>query len=154
MVPADGSMRRSEIKRLTWAQVDLAKGIIILSETKNGEPRRVAVRGLALELLQQHAKVRRTDTNHVFPSERSRKPGQPYQLDGSVRRAVKAAGLENFRLHDLRHTCASYLAMNGASLLEIAEVLGHKTLQMVKRHSHLAGQAFGKEIRSRRFFRR
>lgn len=131
-------MRRSEIKKLTWPQLDLAKGVILLSDTKNGEPRRVAVRGLALELLQQHAKVRRIDTPLVFPAERVIKPGQPYQVDGSFKRAVKAAGLENFRFHDLRHSCASYLAMNGASLLEIAEVLGHKTLQMVKRYSHLA----------------
>ena len=51
--------------------------------------------------------------------------------------AVKRAGIADFRFHDLRHTCASYLAMNGASLLEIAEVLGHKTLTMVKRYAHL-----------------
>lgn len=44
----------------------------------------------------------------------------------------------NFRFHDLRQSAASYLAMNGASLAEIAEVLGHKTLQMVKRYSHLS----------------
>ena len=44
----------------------------------------------------------------------------------------------NFRLHDLRHTFALYLAMNGASLLDIATVLGHKTLQMVQRYAHLS----------------
>ncbi|MFN0318453.1 MAG: tyrosine-type recombinase/integrase, partial [Burkholderiales bacterium] len=44
----------------------------------------------------------------------------------------------NFRWHDLRHSAASYLAMNGASLAEIAEVLGHKTLAMVKRYAHLS----------------
>ena len=52
--------------------------------------------------------------------------------------ALVKAGIENFRFHDLRHSCASYLAMNGASLAEIAEILGHKTLQMVKRYSHLS----------------
>ena len=45
---------------------------------------------------------------------------------------------QDFRWHDLRHSAASYLAMNGASLAEIAEVLGHKTLQMVKRYAHLS----------------
>lgn len=50
---------------------------------------------------------------------------------------LKQANIENFRFHDLRHSCASYLAMNGASLRDIAEVLGHKTLDMVKRYSHL-----------------
>ena len=46
--------------------------------------------------------------------------------------------IEDFRFHDLRHSAASYLAMNGASMAEIAEVLGHKTLQMVKRYAHLS----------------
>lgn len=44
----------------------------------------------------------------------------------------------DFRFHDLRHSTASYLAMNGASQLEIAEVLGHRTLQMVRRYAHLS----------------
>jgi integrase len=52
--------------------------------------------------------------------------------------AIKRAEIENFLFHNLRHSKASYLAMNGASLLEIADILGHKTLQMVKRYSHLS----------------
>jgi integrase len=52
--------------------------------------------------------------------------------------AVRKAKIKDFRFHDLRHSTASYLAMNGASLLEIADILGHKTLQMVKRYSHLS----------------
>ena len=52
--------------------------------------------------------------------------------------AGRSAAIENFRFHDLRHSAASYLAMGGASLAEIAEILGHKTLQMVKRYSHLS----------------
>ena len=50
---------------------------------------------------------------------------------------VREAGIVDFHWHDLRHTCASYLAQNGATLLEIADVLGHKTMQMVKRYAHL-----------------
>lgn len=52
--------------------------------------------------------------------------------------ALKKAGIENYKFHDNRHSCASYLLMNGASLAEISEVLGHKTLAMVKRYSHLS----------------
>src|SRR5215831_7708835 len=51
--------------------------------------------------------------------------------------AVERAGLVDFHFHDTRHDFASNLAMHGASLVEIAEVLGHKTLQMVKRYAHL-----------------
>jgi integrase len=52
--------------------------------------------------------------------------------------ALKAARIEDFKFHDLRHSAASYLLMNGASIGEIADVLGHKTLAMVKRYSHVA----------------
>ena len=52
-------------------------------------------------------------------------------------KALKRADIKEFRFHDLRHTCASYLAQNGASLLEIADVLGHKQIQMTKRYAHL-----------------
>ena len=53
-------------------------------------------------------------------------------------KAVNQAAIEDFRFHDLRHSAASYLAMNGASLNEIAAVLGHKTLSMVQRYAHLS----------------
>lgn len=52
--------------------------------------------------------------------------------------ALKIAEIDDFRFHNLRHCAASYLAMSGASLLEIAEILGHKTLAMVKRYAHLS----------------
>ena len=59
-------------------------------------------------------------------------------MDGTQawEKALREAQVKDFRFHDLRHTAASYLAMNGASLAEIAEILGHKTLAMVKRYAH------------------
>ena len=51
--------------------------------------------------------------------------------------ALEAAGISNFKFHDLRHTCASYLAQQGCSLLEIGNVLGHRTASMTLRYSHL-----------------
>ncbi len=65
-------------------------------------------------------------------------PSAIFGIKKPWRRVVDKAELEDFRFHDLRHSCASYLAMNGATLLEIAEVLGHKTLEVVKRYAHLA----------------
>jgi len=72
----------------------------------------------------------------VFPGRLD--PTKPLDFERAWQTALKRAGLEDFRFHDLRHCAASYLAMNGASLAEIAEVLGHKSLQMVKRYSHLS----------------
>ncbi len=136
-------MRQGEIMGLTWDNVDLNQCRITLHETKNGELRVVPVAGKALELLKEHAKVRRLDTPLLFPGKPSKdKNGKnqykPVDLRAPWEVALKAAGIEDFRFHDLRHSAASYLAMNGASIAEIAEVLGHKTLQMVKRYSHLS----------------
>ena len=133
-------MRQGEIMGLTWEVVDLNRGRAILHETKNGERRAVAITGHALDLLNALAKVRRIDSNLVFPAKetRTQKPQKPIDLRTPWETAMKEARLDDFQFHDLRHSAASYLAMNGASLAEIAEVLGHKTLQMVKRYAHLS----------------
>jgi integrase len=129
-------MRQGELMGLQWQDVNFKDGYLILHETKNGERRRVSLSGLALELLHDHAKIRRLDTTLLFPSER--KPQKPIDLRKAFANALKAAEINDFHWHDLRHCTASYLAMNGASLAEIAEVLGHKTLAMVKRYAHLS----------------
>jgi len=129
-------MRQGELMGLKWPDVNLKDGYLILHETKNGERRRIHLAGLGLELLQEHAKVRRLDTDLLFPGTIHK--NQPIDLRNPFENALKAAGINDFHWHDLRHCCASYLAMNGANLGEIAEVLGHKTLSMVKRYSHLS----------------
>ena len=127
--------RRMEILGLSWEDVDLNRGVITLHETKNGERRILPITGHALALLKEHVNVRVTHTNLVFPGNNLK---NPIDLRTPWETALKNAGIEDFRFHDLRHSAASYLAMNGASLAEIAEVLGHKTLQMVKRYAHLS----------------
>lgn len=119
-----------------WGVVDVGAGRITLHLTKNGERRVVPLVGHALECVQELAKVRRLDTDLLFPGKTN--PNEPIDLRQPWETALKRAEIENFRFHDLRHSAASYLAMNGASLAEIAETLGHKTLQMVKRYSHLS----------------
>jgi integrase len=138
-------MRQGEILNLHWQDVDLSSGRIILHETKNDERRTVPLLGHALDLLQEHAKVRRLDTDLLFPGRNSKKPvfiRAPWQ------KVVKAAGIEDFRFHDLRHSAASYMLMSGATTGEIAEVLGHKTLQMVKRYAHLSETHTAKIVES------
>jgi len=128
-------MRRSEIMGLTWGRVDTKKGQITLYETKNKEVRAIPVTGTALKILRNHAKVRRIDTEFVFPGIDGKKP---LNIQEAWNKALERAEITDFRFHDLRHTAASYLAMSGATLAEIAEILGHKTLQMVKRYSHFS----------------
>lgn len=128
-------MRASEIKNLVWRDVELERGRIVLQHTKNGERRVLPITGVALELLKELASTPKGKDDLLFPGQTNLKP---MNLRFPWEQVLKSANIENFRFHDLRHCCASYLAMSGASLAEIAEVLGHKTLSMVKRYAHLS----------------
>lgn len=127
--------RKMEILGLLWKDVDLVRGVIVLHETKNNERRVLPLTGHALNLMKQHAKVRQINCELVFPSKDLKKP---FDIRSAWEFALKRTQLHDFKFHDLRHSAASYLVMNGASLAEIAEILGHKTLQMVKRYAHLS----------------
>lgn len=128
-------MRKGEIMSLRWNQIDIKRNRITLHETKNDERRAVALVGHACEQIKELSKIRRIDTDLLFPG---LNPLKAIDISSSWYTALKKSNIEDFRFHDLRHCTASYLAMNGASLAEIAEVLGHKTLQMVKRYSHIS----------------
>lgn len=117
-------MRYGEIINLRWSDVDLMKGRIILQDTKNGERRTVPLTGHAHQEMERLSKVRRIDTTLVFPNTNLGEKARPYEIRKSWHTALRKAEIDNFRFHDLRHSTASYLAMNGASLSEIAEVLG------------------------------
>jgi len=118
-------MRKGELENLKWQDIDIKQKRITLKKTKNEDVRAVPLTGYALELL-SNIKVR---------------PLRGYAFTESVRyaweRARRAAVIDDLVFHDLRHSAASYLAMNGATLVEIAEILGHKSLAMTKRYSHL-----------------
>ncbi|WP_029151477.1 tyrosine-type recombinase/integrase [Methylovulum miyakonense] len=129
-------MRQAELMGLKWQDVNLKDGFLILHKTKNGTRRRVPLAGHGLELLREHSKIRRLDTDLLFPSKNN--PQKPINLRSAFEYALERADINDLKWHDLRHCTASYLAMNGASLAEIAEVLGHKTLNMVKRYAHLS----------------
>jgi integrase len=128
-------MRRSEILNLCWSNVDLKSGKIVLHETKNNERHVVHVTGYALELLRGHNKIRRLDSMLLFPG---KLPSKSIDIRRAWEHAIEQAGIESFVFHDLRHTFASYMVMNGASLAETAEALNHKTLTMTKRYAHLS----------------
>ncbi len=130
--------RHGELINITWNNVVFknASGQVSLRlmNTKNGEHRTITIDGLGYELLKQHSKIRKINSKFVF----ARPDGQkPYDLRKQWEHALEVANIKDFRFHDLRHTTASNLAMNGASLRDIAEITGHKTMQMVQRYSHL-----------------
>lgn len=118
-------MRRGEILNLRWSDVDLDRGAILLQTTKNGERRFIPLVGIALDLLKSRH-VNQSTNSLVFPAPHS--PSKPIDIRSAWEAALKKADISNFRFHDLRHTAASYLAMNQISLLEIGTLLGHKTV--------------------------
>ena len=129
-------MRQGELMNLRWEDIDLFSGRITLNHTKNGERRLVPVRGLALQLLLELKNKQQRDIGLLFPSHDN--PQKPIDLRFPWEQALKQAHITGYKWHDNRHSCASYLLMNGASLAEIAEILGHKTLAMVMRYAHLS----------------
>jgi integrase len=128
--------RKGELLGLRWHDVDWTRQQLVFHHTKNHERRTVPVRGEAWTRLAAWAGgVARIGPDWVFP----RRDGiKPLDIRYAWEQTRAKAELEDFRFHDLRHSTASYLAMSGASLVEIAEVLGHKTLQMVRRYAHLS----------------
>ena len=127
-------MRREEILSLEWDKhVDLRHGFILLDKTKNGDRREIPIDRTLRETLQ--SLIRRVDCPYVFlDSEGKRHKDIRTAFHGACRRA----GIKDFRFHDNRHTFASQMVMNGADLMTVKELLGHKTLEMTLRYSHLA----------------
>jgi len=133
--------RRGELTALRWSDIDFERAEAHVPFSKNGEPKVLPLVPAVLEELQRfHGEDRErfkigTPSMLVFHSRR--RPDVVYTFEETWREALSASQVRRFRFHDLRHTCASYLAQSGASLLEIADVLGHRQLAMTKRYSHL-----------------
>lgn len=129
-------MRKSEILNLKWSQVDLKNGIILLDKTKNFERREIPMSDSLKALFRQLHSQRRLDTDYVFVNQDT---GKRYtDLKRSFNTACRKAGIQDFHFHDLRHTFASHLVMSGADLKTVQELLGHKSLTMTLRYSHLS----------------
>lgn len=129
-------MRKGEMLTLNWDDIDFERCTILLRTTKNGERRMIPLIGLSLELLRKLNSDRQSKL--VFPSPKNL--DHPLDIRSAWENALQKAGITNFKFHDLRHTAASYLAMNNTSLLEIGALLGHKTVQMTKRYAHLSNE--------------
>lgn len=127
-------MRRGEILRLRWLDVDLVDNRIILPQTKNGDGRIIYMNEMALDALRSVELDAETDPEEpIF-----RLKVTPEEVSWAFKRACSKAGIHDVTFHDLRHTAASWLRMSGADIHTVAEVLGHKDLRMAKRYQHLS----------------
>ena len=128
--------RAGELMGLTWRDVDLNDGRVLLRKTKNAQPRVVWIHGEALRLLKEHGKVRRLDDDPVFLGATS---GTRYDYHTPFKAACAAAGVIDFRFHDLRHSAATYLAREGATEQQLKAIGGWKS-NVVSRYVHLAAE--------------
>ena len=122
--------RRGEIAGLKWSEVD--GDVLRLAETKTGS-RTVWLSEAARALIERQA---RTGSRYVFPSPND--PARPCTRDVELwYLARKEAGIEDVRLHDLRHTVASQAVARGTALSTVAKMLGHADPTMTLRYAHV-----------------
>lgn len=125
-------MRKSELERLRWCDIDFDKGLALLSDTKNGQPRHTPIPNITLTELKKYCAV---GNGLLFPS--TTNPEKTMEYKKQWANCLKTANITKFRWHDLRHDTASTLARDGRTLKEIAEILGHKSLASTDRYAHL-----------------
>jgi len=139
--------RAGELLNLQWRDVDLEEGRMLLGRkpgqqsrhaTKNGTARVAWASGEALRLLQERAKTPHQDDDRVFSSPGRSGGRSVYNYDDPFGDAVKAAGLEDFHFHDLRHSAATYLARAGAPEQQLRAFGGWKST-VVNQYVRLAG---------------
>ena len=125
-------LRQGELLRLTWADVDWNVGVLTVNETKSGERRRVPMNSTVVGVVSEmKAAMTPRLEDRLFPQ-------TARCIRRAFDRAVKAAGLAPFRFHDLRHTFASRLAMQGANDRTLMALGGWKSPAMLSRYAHLS----------------
>jgi len=133
-------IRKGEIQNLLWQVIHFEQGYINIRDSKSGEGRKVpmnqTVRGVLISI------PKHSQSQFVFCGE----DGLPYNFRKSFETATLRAKITNFRFHDLRHTFASHLVMSGVDLNTVRELLGHKTLDMTLRYSHLSPDHKGRAV--------
>lgn len=125
--------RKGTLLGLTWKDIDLEGNRAYCERTKNGEAFTLVLQPATVAELKK-VKGKSDPDDLVFCG---RLPDRPINFDKAWHNALANAGIEGACFHSLRHTHASWLARRGAPLLAIADSLGHKSLAMTKRYSHM-----------------
>jgi len=125
--------RKGELQSLQWPQVDFELGFIYLLDTKNGERRDIPMNETVRTTLMEMERM----SEFVFPNRNGVRIDNA-QVQISFCKALKKSGISDFHFHDLRHTFASNLVMEGAELNDVRELLGHKKMDMTLRYAHLS----------------
>jgi integrase len=142
-IALETGMRASEITTLRRMQIDIKRRIVRLLETKNTSPRTVPLSATAAELFREALShpVRPIDTDLIFFGEPGRDgKRRPYQFNPVWMKIKRELGLADVRFHDLRHEAVSRFVEAGFSDQEVSAISGHKSMQMLKRYTHLRAE--------------
>lgn len=141
-IALETGMRAGEIRTLTTSQVDIRRRVITLWETKNGSSRSVPLSEQATAVLKEAiAHGRPAGCTLLFPgSQRSDGTYSAYRFEHAWWRTKKKLGIEDLHFHDLRHEAISRLVEAGLSDLEVSAISGHRSMQMLKRYTHLRSE--------------
>jgi integrase len=129
--------RQGEILNLEWRHIDFDNRLAYLKETKNGRPRSVALADSVIEELKELLEKRDPKKSLVFASKTA---FGRIDIKKAWKEALKRADIDDCRAHDMRHTFCTLAAQQGASNLELATAMGHRTLNMLQRYTHLDAQ--------------
>ena len=131
------AMRQGELTSLRWEHIDLNRRTAHLPDTKNGESRTVPLSTTAVQVLRT---LPRSLHGQVSPGVTTEAIKRAYI------RAVRRAGIEDLRFHDLRHEATTRLFEKGLNIMEVASITGHKDLRMLRRYTHLKAEDLARKL--------
>jgi integrase len=132
--------RKQELLGLEWCRVDLKENLLLLeaAHTKTGKRRSIPLNTAARAAILSRARFR-AEHCPASPWVFAHKDGKRIlDVKKSFATACRKVGIKDFRIHDMRHTCAAWLVSKGVPLSEVKELLGHSTINMTERYAHLA----------------
>jgi integrase len=135
-IALETGMRRGEIANLEWRYIDFNKSTLLIPDTKNGEARAVP---LSITCIATLKSIPRNINGHVFSM-------TPHAISQAFLRARSRSDLDDLHFHDLRHEAVTRFFEKGLNLIEVSTISGHKTIQMVKRYSHLKAEDLAKKL--------
>ena len=140
--------RKQELLGLEWRNVDFGNDLILLERTKNGTRRSVPLNSISRSVLIRRRGVRAEVCPatpwvffHVTGAVNAKVGDRVKDVKTSFATACNRVGITDFRIHDLRHTAASWLVMEGVPLLEVSRLLGHRSITQTERYAHLAPES-------------
>ena len=139
----DTGARYGEIAGITWDRINLEDRSINLWRPKVKNESIIYMTNRVYEVLKRRSGE--SESKYVFTNEKGDGP-RNHATDG-IKKAMKRAGIEGVKIHDLRHTCASRLIQNGMSLYEVANILGHTDVQTTQRYAHLESKGVSQRAR-------